>query len=175
MSTSGSHYHFTGGNTATDQQTSFAKQATILRKNIVGWNTMLHTPRGEDWPKMLGRANAAMNQVTNLNTCIQDVMEHFVIVPKQATANPSDIPFFLATKLDISTTTTTTTKDGKNGGDSGGDGGGGGPSSSSNTQEEDLADVVGVVFTTNPIHILSMYETNTARIAQEYEEEMVRF
>ena len=33
---------------------------------------------------------------------IEDVMEHFVYLPKRATANPQDIPFFLSTKLDSS-------------------------------------------------------------------------
>lgn len=39
------------------------------------------------------------NQTGNLDRSIDDVMEHFVYLPKQATANAQDIPFFLSTRL----------------------------------------------------------------------------
>jgi hypothetical protein len=84
----------------TEQQAAFARQATILRKNLIEWDRMLRTPRGEDWPTMLGRLNAALNQTITLDKSIDDIMEHFVFLPKKATANPQDIPFFLSTRLE---------------------------------------------------------------------------
>jgi len=39
------------------------------------------------------------NQTSNLNSEIEDVLEHFVYVPKKSTVNPQDIPFFLSTRL----------------------------------------------------------------------------
>jgi len=80
------------------QQQAFNRQATILRKNLIDADAILR--RGSDWPSMLGRWNAAYNQTCNLDAAIQDVWEHFVYLPKQATANPGDIPFFLSTRLE---------------------------------------------------------------------------
>ena len=48
---------------------------------------------------MLGRLNAAQNQTANWNRTVEDVYEHFSYVPRQATANAQDIPFFLSTRL----------------------------------------------------------------------------
>eukprot|EP00591_Stephanopyxis_turris_P000524 CAMPEP_0195525484 /NCGR_PEP_ID=MMETSP0794_2-20130614/25978_1 /TAXON_ID=515487 /ORGANISM="Stephanopyxis turris, Strain CCMP 815" /LENGTH=93 /DNA_ID=CAMNT_0040655963 /DNA_START=228 /DNA_END=509 /DNA_ORIENTATION=- len=48
---------------------------------------------------MLGRLNAALNQCGNLDDGIDDVLEHFVYVPKKAVANPQDIPVFLSSRL----------------------------------------------------------------------------
>lgn len=42
-----------------EQQQTFLRQANILRKNLNAWDGMLHSARGEDWPSMLGRLNAA--------------------------------------------------------------------------------------------------------------------
>jgi hypothetical protein len=42
-----------------EQQQAFTRQANILRKNLYEWDRMLRTPRGEDWPNMVGRLNAA--------------------------------------------------------------------------------------------------------------------
>jgi len=114
---------------------------------------VLHDPRGEDWSKMLGRLNAALSATSTLDNNIDDVMEHFVYLPKRATANPQDIPFFLSTKLDSSatderTTTTTTKKD--------------------STVQDLLA--LG-----DPVQVLSNYEEQAAKLVQEYEDEMVRF
>jgi hypothetical protein len=50
-----------------EQQQAFTRQATILRKNLYEWDRMLRTPRGEDWPTMVGRLNAAM--VSKTKTC----------------------------------------------------------------------------------------------------------
>jgi hypothetical protein len=43
-----------------DHQKAFLRQADILRKNLIEWDRILHSPRGEDWPSMLGRLNAAL-------------------------------------------------------------------------------------------------------------------
>lgn len=146
-------------NAANAQQTTFTRQATILRRNLGDFDGVLHNPRGEDWPKMLGRLNAALNQAFTLDNSIEDVMEHFVYLPKQSTANPQDIPFFLSTKLDSSMvdekTMTTSSQNKKT-------------STISSSSKE--FEVVG-----DPIHVLSQYENRAAELAQEYEEEMVRF
>eukprot|EP00956_Cyclotella_meneghiniana_P043549 scaffold275516_cov76-Cyclotella_meneghiniana.AAC.1 len=84
-----------------EQQQTFLRQANILRKNLNAWDGMLHSSRGEDWPSMLGRLNAAFNQTGNLDQTIQDQSEHFVYVPKKSTINPQDIAFFLSTRLAV--------------------------------------------------------------------------
>jgi len=86
------------GHSGNNEQQAFNRQATILRKNLLKADAILR--RGSDWPDMLGRLNAAYNQTSNLDVAIQDVWEHFVYLPKQATANPGDIPFFLSTRLE---------------------------------------------------------------------------
>jgi hypothetical protein len=91
----------TSGRRFTDQQASFTRQALILRKNLSEWDRMLRTPRGEDWPAMLGRLNAALNQTLSMDRSIDDVLEHFVYLPRKSTANAQDIPFFLSTRLEI--------------------------------------------------------------------------
>ena len=87
-----------GGRRNTEQQSVYIRQATILRKNLGEWDWVLRNPRGEDWPRMLGRLNASYNQTANMDQSIEDVMEHFVYLPKQSTANAQDVPFFLSTK-----------------------------------------------------------------------------
>lgn len=129
----------------TDQQAMYMRQATILRKNIMEWDRLLRTPRGEDWPTMLGRANAALNQTTNMDKFIEDVLDHFVYVPRQATANPQDIPFFLSTRIELSTTDA---------------------SKQTSEEDNDMKD---------PIQQLARFESGAARLAANYEENMVRF
>jgi hypothetical protein len=151
----------TGGKSAaSSQQTAFTRQATILRRNLLEWDMKLHDPRGEDWPRMLGRLNAAMNQTTNMDRSIEDVMEHFVYLPRQATANPQDIPFFLSTKLDSSAlderTTTTTDHEG-----------------SSNDKKDTIMDEL--LALDDPVDVLAKYEERAAKILAQCEEEMVRF
>ena len=113
---------------------------------------VLHDPRGEDWPKMLGRLNAALNQTSTLDNSIEDVMEHFVYLPKRATANPQDIPFFLSTKLDSSVSDDRI--------------------SSAKKKDSTVQDLMALG---DPVQVLSKYEDQAAKLAQEYEEEMVRF
>mmetsp|Transcript_42466 Transcript_42466/g.128862 ORF Transcript_42466/g.128862 Transcript_42466/m.128862 type:complete len:139 (-) Transcript_42466:322-738(-) len=130
-----------------EQSNLYLRQATILRKNLYEWDRMLHSPRGEDWPSMLGRLNAALNQAGNLDAGIEDVMEHFVYVPKKCTANAQDIPFFLSTRLAdaAQSDSVDTVADGVPGRDG------------------------------DPVKILREYESRAAGIASEYEEKMVRF
>ena len=84
-------------------------------------------------------------------------MEHFVYLPKRATANPQDIPFFLSTKLDSSASDDRTSL---------------ATSSSRKKKDSTVQDLLGLG---DPIQVLSKYEDQAAKLAQEYEEEMVRF
>ena len=134
-----------------DQLSSFVRQATILRKNFTEWDNVLHNPqRGEDWTTMLGRYNAAYNQILHVDTTIDDMMEHFVYVPQRATANPQDIPFFLSTRLETPPTTTKTTAD--------------------NDDTDNLESG-----STNAAQHLIDYEIYAAKLVQQYEQSMVRF
>ena len=142
---------------ADSQQSTFTRQATILRKNLGEWDMVLHNPRGEDWSKMLGRLNAAMNQTSTLDSSIEDVMEHFVYLPKKATANPQDTPFFLSTKLDSSASDERAL------------------TSSSSSRKKKDSTVHDLLVLGDPVQVLSRYEEQSAKLAQEYEEEMVRF
>jgi hypothetical protein len=134
-----------------EQQAAYIRQSTILRKNLGEWDLILRNPRGEDFPKMLGRLNAALNQTANMDKTIQDVLEHFVYLPKQSTANAQDIPFFLSTRLEA-----TTAEDAAN-------------SSSQQKQDQSL------VQAGDPLEVMSKYEERTAKLAAEYEEAAVRF
>lgn len=142
---------------ANSQQTAFTRQATILRRNLGEWDRKLHDPKGEDWPKMLGRLNAAMNQTITMDKSIEDVMEHFVYLPKQPTGNPQDIPFFLSTKLDSSALDEKT------------------PSSTNPSKRTDDLRTERLMALSDPVQVLSKYEDRAAKLAQEYEEEMIRF
>jgi len=84
-------------------------------------------------------------------------MEHFVYLPKQATANPQDVPFFLSTKLDTSTTDDRTT------------------SKTSSSRKKNDSAMQELLALGDPVQILSKYEDQAAKLVQEYEEEMVRF
>lgn len=63
----------TGGRRNTESQSVYTRQASILRKNLTDWDAILRNPKGEDWPRMLGRLNAAMNQSSNMDKCVEDV------------------------------------------------------------------------------------------------------
>ena len=64
---------------STEQNLVYTRQATILRKNLGEWDLILRNPRrGQLWPEMLGRLNAALNQSALMDKSIEDVMEHFV-------------------------------------------------------------------------------------------------
>lgn len=157
------------GRQTTEQQAAYVRQATILRKDLLEWDRMLRTPRGEDWPTMLGRLNAALNQTVSLDRNIEDVMEHFVYVPKQASANPQDIPFFLSTRLEtpseIMTTATTSTTS---------------ATASTNTSPTDATvlprqDNAKKHFRGDPIKRLHEYDKQASKLIAQYEENMVRY
>ena len=117
-----------------EQQRAFLRQAGILRKNLIAWDSTLHSVRGEDWPSMLGRLNAAFNQAGNLDRGIDDASEHFAYVPRRCLANAQDVAFFLSTRLVVAAPSSSSSgerddgegNDGKRNDDDGGacDGGG---------------------------------------------------
>ena len=95
-----------------------------------------------------------MNQTVTLDKSIDDVLEHFVYVPKQSPVNPQDIPFFLSTRLASSVETQQEyTDSGK----------------ISAMQEDDPLEQG------DALKILTKYENRAAQLANEYEENMVRF
>jgi hypothetical protein len=145
----------TSGRRFADQQVTFTRQALILRKNLSEWDRMLRTPRGEDWPAMLGRLNAALNQTLSMDRSIDDVLEHFVYVPRKSTANAQDIPFFLSTRLET-------------------------PASDASLGEHQEAlnqdPFADLVARGDPVQQLARFEGDAAKLATEYEENMmVRF
>jgi len=81
------------------QQQKFVNQSKILRRNLFEWDNVLRSPQGEDWPSMLGRLNAAMNQLVTLDRSIDPSLDHFVYQPRKSPVNAQDIPFFLSTRL----------------------------------------------------------------------------
>lgn len=83
------------------QTTLYLRQGNILRKNLFEWHFILTDARGEDWPKMCGRLNTAFNQVGCLDDCIDDVLEHFVYVPRKPVMNPQVIPEFLSSRVEL--------------------------------------------------------------------------
>jgi hypothetical protein len=82
----------------TEHEQSYQRQAEILRNNIFQWDQVL-TTTGEEWPEKMGRFNAALNQVMNMNKEIDPIFDHFVYAPRKSTANPQDIPLFLSTRV----------------------------------------------------------------------------
>jgi len=157
-----------GGRHLADQKSAYARQATILRKNLQEWDRMLRTPRGEDWPTMLGRLNAAFNQTQNMDSSIDDVLEHFVYVPRKCTANAQDIPFFLSTRLEMISNEPTTVK-ATSTGDGVVDEGGEGRSPPKKKRK------TGPAAADASIQELEKFENCAAQLAAEYEESMVRF
>lgn len=101
--------------------------------------------------------NAALNQTGTLDRSIDDVLEHFVYVPKQSPANPQDIPFFLSTRL---------AEENKGSGET---------AKKKDGEEGDEEAVEEVIEESEALQILTAYENRAAQIANEYEENMVRF
>lgn len=134
-----------------EQQQAYTRQALILRKNLSEWDRVLRTPsRGEDWPSMLGRLNAALNQANSLDRAIDDVFEHLVYVPRKSTANAQDIPFFLSTRIETPP---------------------------ENERDVPLMEALGDISQVrDPVQQLARFEGEAAKLAAEYEETMmVRF
>lgn len=136
-----------------DHQSHFVRQSHILRKNVYEWDQMLRSSRGEDWPSMLGRLNAAMNQTTNIDQSIEDETKYLVYEPKKSTTNPQDIPFFLSVRLVDENHNEEETEQNDEAKE-------GGPNESS---------------VANPVEFLTRYEQNAADLANEFEDNMVRF
>jgi hypothetical protein len=142
------------------QQTGYARQAVILRKNLTEWDRQVRTTASngsaaaEDWPRSLGRLNAALHQAANMDQSISDVMEHFVYLPKKAVANPGDIPVFLSTRLEDEAAVATTTTGATTG---------------------EIAEFSLDTDAVDTVKILADYENNAAALAAEYERTMVRF
>ena len=59
-----------------EHQQVYTRQATILRKNLMDWDRMLHDPRGEDWPTMLGRLSAAQVR----SCCLDSQLSGWVVL-----------------------------------------------------------------------------------------------
>lgn len=132
----------------------YTQTAKILRKNIEEFDRAVRMGLAEDWPKSLGRLNAALNQTVNMDKSIGDVMEHFVYLPRKATANPSDIPFFLSTRLEDEAAA----------------------ASSGDTEAAgDAAQFALDTTKTDPVKHLAQYERQAAELAADYERQMVRF
>lgn len=89
------------------------------------------------------------NQTNNLDRSIDDVLEHFVYLPKQSPANAADIPFFLSTRLADATV---------------------GPGAENIVQEE-----TNFFGNNDPVQVMTRYENQAAELASEYEENMIRF
>jgi hypothetical protein len=94
----------------------------------------------------VGRLNAAMNQTGILDRSIDDVMEHFVYVPRMSPANPQDIPFFLSTRLALP-----------------------------EEKEKLLLTIEDDIEEADAPQILMKYENRAAQISHEYEDQMIRF
>ena len=139
-----------------EMQAAYVRQAVILRKNILEWDKTIHQGglAAEDWPKSLGRLNAALNQTVNMDRSIDDVLEHFVYLPVKATANPQDVPFFLTTRLDDDAAAADADDDTD--------------AAKGNVPEFSLN-------RTDPVDHLVRYEKEAAELAADYERQMVRF
>mmetsp|Transcript_28273 Transcript_28273/g.61557 ORF Transcript_28273/g.61557 Transcript_28273/m.61557 type:complete len:147 (+) Transcript_28273:105-545(+) len=138
-----------------EHQQDFLRQAKILRKNLEEWDKKIRSNQGENWPSMLGRLNASMNQSGNLDRCIEPVLEHFVYVPKKCPANPQDVPFFLSTRL--------TAGDASQVADASG-------GSDVKGNDADLAATI-----EDPVKALREFESTAAEVAADFESKMIRF
>jgi hypothetical protein len=143
-----------GGSRRNEPQTTlFLRQGTILRKNLYEWHFVLRDARGEDWPKMCGRMNTALNQVGSLDDCIDDVLEHLVYVPKKPVMNPQDIPVFLSSRVEVGY--------------------------SAKHEGEDVGNAASVSQTIEEIPkpeiVLQRYETQAMRLVSKFEKIRVRF
>eukprot|EP00559_Dactyliosolen_fragilissimus_P005966 CAMPEP_0184863454 /NCGR_PEP_ID=MMETSP0580-20130426/11258_1 /TAXON_ID=1118495 /ORGANISM="Dactyliosolen fragilissimus" /LENGTH=112 /DNA_ID=CAMNT_0027361805 /DNA_START=183 /DNA_END=521 /DNA_ORIENTATION=- len=112
-----------------------------------------------------------MNQASNLDDEIKDLMEHFVYQPKKATANAQDIPFFLSTRLG--------SNDDKIHDEDVGDTdldvkGGVGSDTRLKDHQSHCFDSLQLSMD-DRAKVLQRYENRAAVLANEYEEQMIRF
>mmetsp|Transcript_9099 Transcript_9099/g.17365 ORF Transcript_9099/g.17365 Transcript_9099/m.17365 type:complete len:85 (+) Transcript_9099:2-256(+) len=84
-------------------------------------------------------------------------MEHFVYLPRKATANPQDIPFFLSTRLEDDAVVAAAADTGED------------------VDTAFVADFALDATQTDPVRHLVHYEKQAADLAAEYERQMVRF
>jgi hypothetical protein len=155
-----------------EQQRAFLRQAGILRKNLIAWDSTLHSVRGEDWPSMLGRLNAAFNQAGNLDRGIDDASEHFAYVPRRCLANAQDVAFFLSTRLVVAPSSSSSSSSSSGGGerDAAADGGIDGK-----RNDDDGGDGSGRGGEEPAAARLRRYERRAAELASEFEGGMIRF
>ena len=156
-------------NTNFEKQQTFHRQANILRKNLLTLDYTLHpaqTSNPEDWPRLLGRFNAAWNQASQWNNQgIDDVLEHFVYLPKKCPANPQDVPFFLSTRLtEVPTAATTTTNDNDED-----------KSNVENHPQQKKHEKEAGILEEDPTKVLRLYEEHATKLAAEFEENMIRY
>lgn len=85
-----------------------------------------------------------------MDRSIDDVLEHFVFLPKKSTTNPQDIPFFLSTRLADAAS------------------GVAGVESEVTEEKSTFGDQ-------DPVQVMARYENRAAELVAEYEENMVRF
>lgn len=109
-------------------------------------------------PPPRGHQLFPQNQAGNLDGQIEDVLEHFVYVPKKCTANPQDIPFFLSTRL-VDAAAQQDRQQHPDGDDPGGDGGDGAAAFS----------------VKDPVKVLRQFEDAAADVSADFEANMVRF
>ena len=117
--------------------------------------------------------NAALNQTGTLDRSIDDVLEHFVYVPKLAPANPQDIPFFLSTRLAPQENSDKEKIVSLQLQDEDEEEPDGVPSEVQHEQQQQQLD--GATSREDAFQILTRYENRAAQIAHDYEEHMVRF
>lgn len=92
------------------------------------------------------------NQAGSLDDCVEDLLEHFVYVPKKSTTNPQDVPVFLSSRLAAPAGDETKKK--------------------SQVQEEaiEVIDRMG-----QPVAHLNQYESHSRDLVVEFETSLVRF
>jgi hypothetical protein len=140
-----------GARRRNEQTTLFLRQGNILRKNLYEWHVVL--ARGEDWPKMCGRMNTALNQAGSLDDCIDDVLEHFVYVPKKSVMNPQDIPVFLSSRVELGNSAQHTGEDAES--------------------SELFSQTIEKIH--KPEALLQQYETQSRRLVSKLEQNLLRF
>eukprot|EP00593_Proboscia_inermis_P000709 CAMPEP_0171300314 /NCGR_PEP_ID=MMETSP0816-20121228/9088_1 /TAXON_ID=420281 /ORGANISM="Proboscia inermis, Strain CCAP1064/1" /LENGTH=97 /DNA_ID=CAMNT_0011776697 /DNA_START=87 /DNA_END=380 /DNA_ORIENTATION=- len=97
-----------------------------------------------------------------MNGAIEDVLEHFVYLPKKSTINPQDVPFFLSSRLAPMASVMGHSNDGsKVAVETDGDTEPGQPNA-----ESDVVD---------PVRLLTQYENRAAELAAKFEGAISRF
>jgi len=120
------------------------------------------------------RDSNEQNQSSNLDKCIEPVLEHFVYVPKKCTANPQDIPFFLSTRLATDAQKQKADTAAASGADKDGTKKEGGEEEDGETGSSvDVA--MAETEIKDPVKALKDFENVAAELAADYESKMMRF